>query len=183
MAQSVRTFRYLVIRPLTIRVVGQGSVGAFAGTTPRRLGATYSITATPAAGWIFSGWSGSWSGAKPAVNVAMREGLDATATFVQNPFIARRGIYVSAAGSPDARASLRIHLNAFGKVTGQLSFAGKSYAILGQFRLNGRATIRLARPNAAALLLVLDMNGDAPGIVATLIDGAATTSLNIAPAS
>ena len=181
LAQTTRTIQYLVVRPLTIQVVGQGSVGAFSGTTQRRVGTTYTITATPAAGWLFSGWSGSWDGTRATVNVAMREGLNATATFVQNPFIARRGTYVGLIESPSGRRLLRIQLNAFGKVTGRLLYAGRQYAISGEFRLNGRATIRLARPNAAALVLVLDLNGDRPEIGATVLDGAATSSLILAP--
>ena len=177
LAQAARTFQYLVVRPLTIRVAGQGSVASFAGTTQRRLGATYAITATPATGWFFSGWSGSWSGAQSAVNVLMREGLDATATFVPNPFIARRGTYSGSSGA------LHLRVNAFGKVTGQLSYAGKGYAIVGQFRLLGRATIRLARAGAEPLVLVLDLNGDGPEIGATLLDGETMNSFQLAPAS
>ncbi len=177
LAQAARTFQYLVVRPLTIGVAGQGSVGAFSGTTQRRLGATYTITATPAAGWLFSEWSGSWSGTQPTVRVAMREGLSATATFVQNPFIARRGAYLGVVDGPGGRRLLRIQLNAFGKVTGRLLYAGKAYAVSGQFRLDGRATIRLARPNAEPLVLVLDMNGGGPGLGATVLDGAAASSL------
>lgn len=183
LAQTARTFQYLVVRPLTIGVVGQGSVGAFSGTTQRRLGTTYTITAKPAAGWLFSGWSGSWGGAQPTVNVAMREGLSATATFVQNPFIARRGTYSGLIENPDGRRLLRIQLNAFGKVTGRLLYGGKRYAVLGGFRLNGRATIRLARPNTVPLVLVLDMNGEGPEIGVTMLDGSATSSLTLAPES
>ena len=38
------------------------------------------ITATPAVGWLFSGWSGSFDGTQATLKVRMREGLDATAT-------------------------------------------------------------------------------------------------------
>lgn len=177
LAQAARTFQYLVIRPLTIRVVGQGSVGAFSGTTPRRVGSIYTITAAPASGRIFSGWSGSWSGTEARVNVAMGEGLEATATFVQNPFIARRGMYAGV----DDRTSLRIALNAFGKVTGRLIYAGRNSTIVGQFRLNGRATIRVARASAAPLVLVLDINGGGADISATVLDGAAVSTLSLVP--
>ena len=179
-AQATRAFQYLVVRPLTIGVAGQGSVGAFSGTTQRRVGATYTITAAPAVGWLFSGWSGSWSGTQTTVRVAMREGLNATATFVQNPFIARRGTYVGLVESPDGRRLLRIQLNAFGKVTGRLLYAGRGYEISAQFRLNGRASIALVRPNAGPLVLVLDMNGAGPELGATVLDGAAAHSIPLA---
>lgn len=181
LAQTARTFQYLVVRPLTISVVGQGSVGAFSGTTQRRVGSTYTIAATPEAGWLFSGWSGSWGGTEARVNVAMREGLAATATFVQNPFVARRGMYSGSIASPSG--SLRIAVNAFGKVTGRLLYEGKGYTIAGQFRLNGRATIRLARPNAAPLVLVLDMNGAGAELGATILNGSAVISLPLLPAA
>lgn len=183
LAQAARALQYLVVRPLTIRVAGQGSVGEFSGTTQRRVGSPYTITATPAAGWLFSGWSGSWIGSEARANVAMREGLEATATFVQNPFVARRGMYHGWVESPDGRRYLRVALNAFGKVTGRLLYAGREYAVGGQFRLNGRATIRLPRPNAAPLVLVLDMTGAGAQLGATILDDSATTSLPLVPAA
>ena len=186
LAQAARGFQYVVVRPLTIRVVGQGAVEQFAGTTSRRVGVTYSMTATPAAGWLFAGWSGSWGGAQPTVNVLMREGLSATATFVPNPFVAKRGMYGALIGESSAshhsRGQIRLQLTAFGKVTGQLFWAGESYALMGQFRLDGRATVRIPRDGAPPLVLVLDLNGSAGPLTGTLLQSGGAITFLIDPA-
>ena len=185
LAQTSITFQYVVLRPLTIHVVGEGSVPHFEGTTSRKVGTIYTIAATPAVGWLFSGWSGSFDGAQATLNVRMVEGLDATATFIPNPFVAKRGMYSGLIGAETAshasRGLLRLQLNAFGRITGQLVYAGKGYAVLGQFRTSGRATVRIAREGAGAILLVLDLNGAADGIGGTLIDAATTNTFTVAP--
>lgn len=186
LAESSRTFQYLVVRLLRINVVGQGSVGDFTGATQRRVGGVYKVTATPAAGWLFAGWSGGWSGTQPTVDVTMRAGLEATATFVPNPFIARRGSYTgivaSAGASPVPGRVLRLNVNGFGKVTGVLVIGANRYPILAEFRLDGRAVIRLPRANAETLLLVVDMNGASANLTASLVDRGTTTTFAVAPA-
>lgn len=185
LATASRGFQYVVLRPLTVNVVGQGSVGSFAGTTSRRVGLTYTIVATPATGWLFTGWSGSWSGADATTNVLMREGLAATATFVPNPFIARRGMFAGLIGeaspSHDARGSIRVQMNAFGAFTAQLLYAGNGYSLSGQFRLNGRATLFVARTGASPLTLVLDLNGAGGSLTGTILENNVANNFTIAP--
>jgi hypothetical protein len=59
---SSRSFTYVVVRNITVAVnnAAMGSVtDGFLGTTPRELGQSYTITATPAPGHRFAGWTGS----------------------------------------------------------------------------------------------------------------------------
>ncbi len=178
LAETLRSFQYVVLRPLTVRVVGQGSVGDFAGTTSRRVGKTYTITATPDAGWLFAGWSGSWGGVEPAATFAMNPGLDATATFVPNPFPARSGAYsglIGDAATPhDARGLLRLQLGGSGEFSGRLFFAGESYAVLGRFLIDGTATVKIP---PLKLKLALDAAG---GIAGTVKHGEASFAFSAA---
>ena len=186
LAEAARNFQYIVLRPLTVRVEGQGSVGKFAGTTSRQVGKTYTITATPDADWLFAGWSGSWGGTQARATFTMRAGLEATATFVPNPFLARRGAYSGLIGDPagthDARGLLRLQLDRFGRFSGQLFFAGKNHAILGRFNLDGKAAVKIPRDNSTTLNLKLDLNGEGGEIAGTVSDGTATIDLAIVPA-
>src|SRR5438128_375888 len=44
---------------------------------------TASVTAVPAPGWLFAGWSGDCAGASPSCQVAMTERRNLTASFVR----------------------------------------------------------------------------------------------------
>lgn len=179
LAESSRTFQYVVLRPLIVRIEGQGSVENFAGTTSRQVGNIYTITASAAEGWLFAGWSGSWGGAQPSATITMREGLDATATFIPNPFLARRGAYSGligdAAADHDARGLLRLQLGGSGEFSGRLLFAGKSYAVLGRFRPEGTATVKMP---PLKLRLALDAAGGITGVVK---HGETQIALSVAP--
>lgn len=68
--------------PLVVSVKGSGTVTeGFLGTTSRMIGETLTITATPAADWTFSGWTGSISSPDSTLTFGMSEGLTLTANF------------------------------------------------------------------------------------------------------
>jgi hypothetical protein len=185
LAQAARSFDYVVLRPLTVRIEGEGSVGKFLGTTQRRVGHTYTITATPAEGWLFAGWSGSWSGTQARFTFDMEAGLDVTANFVPNPFLTMRGAYAGLVGDEqsvhDARGFLRFRLNGLGRFSGRLFFAGRNYAVLGRFNLAGNAVVKIPRLDNSALKLRLTLDAF-EGIVGTLKDGDALIDLRATPA-
>ncbi|OAI56762.1 hypothetical protein AYO49_00605, partial [Verrucomicrobiaceae bacterium SCGC AG-212-N21] len=96
---GVRTF--VVLRPLVVKVSpsGAGTVtNGFAGSTPREVGKSYTITATPKMGATFVGWTlgggltrqqiGVAASAleKPTLTFIFREGLELTANFEENPY-------------------------------------------------------------------------------------------------
>ncbi|HZJ17183.1 MAG TPA: CAP domain-containing protein [Chthoniobacteraceae bacterium] len=185
LAQAARRFDYVVLRPLTVHVEGEGSVGKFLGTTQRRVGHTYTITATPAEGWLFAGWSGSWNGTQARFTFNMEADFDLTANFVPNPFLTMRGSYAGLVGDEqsvhDARGFLRLRLNGLGRFTGRLFFAGRNYTVLGRFNLAGNAVVRIPRPDNSALKLRLTLDA-LEGIVGTLQDGDALVDLRATPA-
>ena len=181
LAQQSRAVFYSVMRPITVRVVGSGNVGKFDGTTLRELTHNYTITATPDADWLFAGWSGSWSGAQPVRTFTMEVGIDATATFIPNPFLPLRGLYSGLIGgvSDDhgSRGLLRLQLGGLGGFSGRVFFGGQSYVAAGQFDLSGKAVVALARDGTVPLKLklTLDPAGKITGVVK---DG--TTFINLA---
>ena len=88
-AQSV-TATFNLIFPLNVSVTGSGTVASSpAGiscpgtcSTTFDSGTTVMLSATPAAGWTFSGWGGACSGAG-SCNVTMNAAESVTATFIQ----------------------------------------------------------------------------------------------------
>ena len=77
-----RTFTYVVSRNLSVTVSGLGDVTAgFLGTSPREIGASYTVTATPATGQRFSGWSGSIASTSNTISFTMAEGIHLQAVF------------------------------------------------------------------------------------------------------
>ncbi len=69
---------------LSTNVVGQGTIEPASGEFPEET--DLSVTATPAAGWIFSGWSGDATGTTNTIQVMMDGNKSLTATFEQaNP--------------------------------------------------------------------------------------------------
>jgi uncharacterized repeat protein (TIGR02543 family) len=79
------TFQQLPTYTLTLATNGQGTIasspdgGVYASNT------AVTVTATPAAGWVFTAWSGDAAGAANPVSVTMSRNLSLTATFAQLP--------------------------------------------------------------------------------------------------
>ncbi|MCL4857777.1 MAG: carboxypeptidase regulatory-like domain-containing protein [Caldilineaceae bacterium] len=69
---------------LTVNPVGSGSVARNPDQPTYPFGATVTLTAVPANGWQFAGWSGDLSGATNPVSLTIDGDKAITATFVQN---------------------------------------------------------------------------------------------------
>ena len=77
-----RTFTYVVMRKLTVTSSRGGSVPpGYLGTTPREVGKSYTITATPAPGHRFKGWTGSVVSPARRIQFTMEEGFRLEANF------------------------------------------------------------------------------------------------------
>lgn len=71
---------------VTTRTNGSGTVNSSQPTgTPLLPGTKVTLTATPAAGWKFTGWSGSCSGAENPLTVTLDVSKDCTANFTEEP--------------------------------------------------------------------------------------------------
>lgn len=77
---TVRFF-HVVAAPISVQVVGLGSVKPDYNGQELLVGRSYSMTARPARGFKFMGWSGSATAAKPKLSFLMAPDLSFTATF------------------------------------------------------------------------------------------------------
>jgi hypothetical protein len=172
-AEATRVVNYILLKPLTVTVNGDGSVTpGFAGTTQRAVGATYTIQAVPTAATLFAGWSGSSSVKTPTLTFRMAEGYNLTANFVPNPFLTRRGGYKGLI-TGGASGSLTVVVSPNGQFTGRLAANGQSYSVSGRFGVDGKASLNLT--GGVHLDLQLDVTGTG-GITATA-SGALTATM------
>ncbi len=186
LAEVVRNVRYVVYRPLTVAIEGQGDAGAFTGTTSREVGANYTIVARPAAGWLFAGWSGSWQGDGAAHSFTMKNGTAVTARFIPNPFLPVRGAYEGLIGASDSahaeRGFISLKLTGLGNFSGRAFFAGEGYPIIGRFGFDGHATVKLPRSDISPLKLKLTLDFASGAITGFVLDGELSISLDAARA-
>ncbi len=182
LAQTTRTFIYAVLTPLAVNVTGEGHVTfGFLGTTQRDEGVRYTLTATPAAGSLFAGWTGSLSGPHASVSFIMEPGFTLNANFVPNPFLSRHGSYGGLLNGDDA-GLIKVTINSLGQLTAGIHLNGKIYAATGRLAADGTATLTIRRPgeNPLTVTLSLDVTGTS-GLSGTVSDGTFTESFAAAP--
>ena len=165
LAETARTVRWVILRPLTVALDGAGSISSgFLGTTNREVGVRYTISATPNDGSaLFSHWDGLPSGANPAAKTqtfTMVEGLSFTAHFIPNPFWSLRGRYQGVLTGPEfsKTGQLRVDVGSSGAFSGKLHYANFGYAVLGTFNSDGSASVLIKRTIGSPLTLSLNLD-------------------------
>jgi hypothetical protein len=184
--ELTRAFRYVVLKPLVVSSQGTGTITAgFLGTTQRELGATYTVNATAAAGWIFDHWTGSVDSANARLSFVMREGFSLTANFRPNPFYARKGTYnglvQAASATHSSSGMLKLTTTATGGFSGWLKLGGKTFKLAGKFDATGYAQLAVKRAVPLTSLTVnlsLDLVGGTDRITGTVTDGTFTATIS-----
>lgn len=156
----------VAMAPLAVSRVGLGSVTAkFEPTSNREIGAIYTITATPAKGQVFDGWTGIVSSA-PKLTFTMTEGLALVANFIPNPFPAivadYRGLVTGS--NPAAVAengSFTFTPTSTGGFSFKLSLGAASHSVTNiKLSNNGTASFTLSRGSMPPLQITLQVSMD-----------------------
>jgi hypothetical protein len=183
--ELARTFRFVVLKPLVVSIEGSGTVTAgFLGTSQRELAARTTVTATPAAGWLFDHWSGSVDSSTAALAFTMAEGFTLTAHFRPNPFYALKGAYnglIQADTAAQATSGfLKLTTAVTGAFSGRLTLGGRGYAVLGKFDATGAAQLTISRASLPPLTvtLQLDLTGGTQQITGSIADGTFTAAIS-----
>ncbi len=158
---DVRDLAGVVSGTLQVQVIGNGKVTPDYEGQTLAVGKTYTVTAVPDAGYIFSHWAGNVTGSNPKLAFVMQKDMVLEAHFVPNPFMAVKGSYsglvAEANGvSPRSSGSVQVTVTDKGKYTAVLMLAGKRYSLSGQFDASGKATASPAG-SGFSLSLQLDM--------------------------
>jgi hypothetical protein len=166
---------------LTVTTDGAGTVSPNLNGQDLQVGKAYTLTAKPAAGYLFASWTGSRASKQASLSFVMQENMVLQANFVPNPFIARKGTYaglyaVTSAPPGTVAGGFTITVTDRGSFTGSLQFQGKKVAFNGQFSLSGAAigTILLASDSPA--VMAFDLLGT-PGVTGTISNGQTTAEI------
>jgi hypothetical protein len=112
--------------PLTVRVVGSGTITrGFLGTTQRVAGKDYQLRATPAPGWIFSGWEGNVGTSEPHLTFTLGDDYELLARFDPSPYRAFEGAYLGYYAGADPLPAqpvlVKMQLTTEGAITGTIT--------------------------------------------------------------
>jgi hypothetical protein len=169
-------FSYVVSSQLALLTNGQGRISRrFTGNT-LEVGRSYTLTAVPASGQLFSNWVGTLTTTNNPLKYIMQPDMVLQANFVPNPFIPLKGKYsglfmpypTETINATNA-GSITLSLTESGAFSGKALLLGKTHPFSGKFDLDCRATIKVARLGSSPLTIDL-------GFDAQFITGQITTT-------
>ena len=127
---------------LTVQTSGQGSVTRD-NNGPYHYGDVVQLTAAPASGWVFSGWSGDLSGATNPATITMDGNKDVTATFSAEPCSVTALIgAIDAANSSEQPITITLDVDCTYTLTGPSSADPDGYGPVGFPSITGNITLQ-----------------------------------------
>ena len=147
------------------------------------LGKTYTVTAVPASGQEFAGWSGGLVSSQPTITFVMSSNLLLKANFVPSPFIPVQGMYNGlfrdSQVQQESSGYFAVSVNYRGKYSGYLRLGAKRLPFSGRFNLDGLATNAISRRGQGPLALELNLGfgTQADGVTGSLRDTNWTATL------
>ena len=162
-AELTRSVYLQVPSLFTVRVVGAGTVEPDWNGRYLDLGGRYQVRANPAAGHVFTGWSGGVSSTEPTLQFTMQTNLLLEANFAPRVAHLARGVfnglvYPTNSLVPAKCGFFQIEVGSGGEFTGYLRQGIASHAMQGRFDLDGRATVPVLRAGLSTLNLSLQLD-------------------------
>ena len=158
---------FAVKSPLTLNIAGAGAVAGATNGQPLQVGRSYTLTATPKPGQVFSNWTGSIASSTNVLKFTMQSNLVINANFIPSPFIPVKGVY---SGLFYETNEVRHGSSGFftaavapsGVFSGSLQNGLKKYPLTGRFSVEGKSTNVVARAgtNSLTVELALALNGN-----------------------
>ena len=180
---------------MNITVNGEGSISPNLAPSQMALGRKYTLTATPAKGWVFENWqtiglAGPVNANSAVLPFTFVNNTVITANFTPNPFAPLQGVYNGLffdtnGVNPGSAGFFTLTLGASGVFSGQLLMGPAAYKFTSQFSGAGGSQFQ-AKSGAKALTLnlQLDVSGQTGQIRGDVNGGAwdAALAADIAPA-
>jgi hypothetical protein len=184
-----------VFQSVIVAANGQGSVGPALTSKQLAVGSTATLTATPAKGWIFSGWStsgvdGNSATLSSVLKFTIRTNAVITANFVPNPFNPLQGSYNGLFYDTNQMALDRagffiLTLQPSGAFSGHLLIGASNYTFSSQFYGAGTQQVQAVNGKQSLTVnLTLDLTG-VTGQISGDVKGASwdsALSADLAPA-
>ncbi len=163
---NTRTVFQVVSNAIGLSVAGAGRILGATNGQGLEIGRSYSVTAVPDFGSVFSGWSGGLSSGSAVLNFLMISNLALQATFIPNPFDLVKGtfnglFYDSNAMDSASSGFFTLKLAGNGAYSAVLRSGRSRYSGRGRFDSLGLATNDLPRPGTNAWHVVWQLG--APG--------------------
>ena len=170
---------------LSVNTSGSGTVTPDLNSTPLVVGQSYTLTATPATGYLFAGWSGGIQSSSPTLTFTMTVGLVLQANFVASPYLATAGTYNGLFNEVDevrvsSAGAFSIYADTSGNYSGWVQIGYRLHTISGQLQLDSKATNEVTRLNSTSLTIELRVgqNSEVGQIFGRVTDGVWTSSLS-----
>ncbi len=174
-----------VVGQLSMTKTGSGTVSPDLSAMALIVGQSYTVTATPASGYLFSGWSGTVSSSAPTITFTMRSNTVLQAGFVASPYTATTATYNGLFNEADevrlhSSGAFNVFMDGNGNFSAWVQLGYTRYQFAGAFDLNLRATNVVARWDGTPLTVELVVGS---GATAGQISGRVTDGVWSAPLS
>ena len=170
--------------PITLATNGAGTISGATNNQVLEFDRTYTLTAKPATGNLFAGWTGSTSSPSASLKFLMASNLAFTAHFVTNPFPQLKGIYTGLfynSTNTEQRSSgyLKLTLGSSGSYSAKVSLNGKSHSASGVLSPDGtgNCVFKRTETNALVAALSLDVTNQTDRIEGSLAEQATNATL------
>ena len=169
---------------LQLILTGQGSVTPNLNAQTLTLGKTYTVTAVPATGQEFAGWTGSLTSSEPKLSFVLTSNLVLQANFIASPYIPVKGTYNGLFYQSDgvrqsSAGCFTLSVTARGTYSGRLQIGKKGYSFKGKLNLQCQATniIKTSKTNFLTAQLNLASGAQADQILGSVTDGSWMSTL------
>ncbi|NOS70319.1 MAG: hypothetical protein HOP33_10355 [Verrucomicrobia bacterium] len=177
--EVTRTFTYVLTAPLTVQTNGNGTVTPSLNGQLLEIGKTNTLTAKPAAGNIFAGWSGSFSSLNLALKFLMQSNLTVQANFVTNPFVGLKGKFyglfseTNDVRNHDRSGAFNLTLAEAGTYSGSFQLGSKKLPAKGAFDWLGQSVLKLkpSLTETVTVALQLDVTNLNAWVTGTVSNG------------
>jgi hypothetical protein len=154
---------YTPSSPVTILINGIGTVSPNLNGQMLQIGKSYTVTATPGTGYVFSSWTGAVTSSVPALTFLMQSNMVFQANFIPNPFIAAAGnyqglFYQTNGATHQSSGFFSATVTSAGLFTAKLLSEGKAYSLKGKFSGTGVSSNSVARTGMTPLTVQLRLD-------------------------
>jgi hypothetical protein len=179
-----RTVFFAVMLPLSLSTNGSGGVAALTNNQLLELSKSYTVTATPQIGNVFSNWIVAGQAVTgPVLHFAMVSNLTIVANFVPNPFSGLKGAYSGlfhpAIPEPahEQSGGFTLTVTDKGTYTGRLRINGGAYSIRGGFGLDLSARKTVLRTGTNELYVSLQLTAGSDHVTGYISNALWTSEL------
>jgi len=159
-------------KPLVLRTNGSGTITPNLAAQTVTFGKSYSVTAKPATGQVFAGWTGSIVSSSTTLKFLLTSNMVLQANFIPNPYVpvsgAYNGLFFEDEGiRPESAGFVTASLTSGGSYSGKLQIGNNKFSFSGKLNLQCQATNRIKRgTNYMTVTLQADQTGRLAGNVA-----------------